>query len=170
MSPVFDPDAPRVSGRKYHESIHKYNKSIKEFRIMANVVINQVNLAGNLTRDPEVRFLPSGTSVARVSLAVNNRIKKGEEWVDDPCFIDVTLFGKVAEWAGENLDKGAGVFVTGRLQFRSWEKDGERRSKHEVIADKITALNSKPAKSSGREPGSDDDDHDSRQSGGNVPF
>jgi single-strand DNA-binding protein len=126
---------------------------------MPNIVVNQVNLAGNLTRDPEVRFLSSGTAVARVSMAVNNRIKKGDEWVDDPCFIDVTVFGKRAEWVGENLDKGNSVFVSGRLQFRSWETDGQKRSKHEVIAENITLLSGSGAKSSGREPGADDDSY-----------
>ena len=125
---------------------------------MPNVVVNQVNLAGNVTRDPEVRFLSSGTAVARVSLAVNNRIKKGDEWVDDPCFVDITVFGKSAEWIGENVDKGNAVFVTGRLQFRTWEQDGQKRSKHEVIAEKITLLNSSGKSSGSREPGSDDDD------------
>jgi single-strand DNA-binding protein len=124
---------------------------------MPGINLNQVTLAGNLTRDPELRYLNSGTAVAQVSLAVNNRIKKGDEWVDDPCFIDVVVFGKSAEYIGQNVDKGQPVLVTGRLQFRSWQaQDGTKRSKHEVVADRIQAINASKS-SSGREPGSDDE-------------
>ena len=89
---IFDPDALRVSGR---QGILK-SRSNKGEIFMANVVVNQVNLAGNLTRDPELRFTPNGTPVAKVAIAVNNRIKKGQDWVDDPCYIDITVFGKRA--------------------------------------------------------------------------
>ena len=140
MSPVFDQDAKRLSRRQ--------RRSIKLGVETMNVVVNQINLAGNVTRDPEVRFLPSGIAVTKIGLAVNNRIKKGDEWVDDTCFVDVTIFGKQAEWAGENLDKGNLIFVNGRLQFRSWEKDGQRHSKHEVVAEKIILLVNKGNNSS----------------------
>jgi single-strand DNA-binding protein len=122
--------------------------------------VNSVFLIGNLTRDPDVRFLNSGTAVAKLGLAVNNRIKRGDEWVNDPCFVDITLFGKRAEWAGGNLDKGMQVFVEGRLQFRSWEtQDGQKRSKLEVVADivKLVARDSESPSSSSREPGDDDE-------------
>jgi len=122
--------------------------------------VNQVTLAGNLTRAPEVRFLPSGTPVCNISIAVNNRTKKGDEWVDDPCFVDVIIFGKSAEFVGNNVDKGQPVLVTGRLQFRSWEdKEGNKRSKHEVVADRIFQLNANSGGGKGRErePGEDDD-------------
>jgi primosomal replication protein N len=69
--------------------------------------LNNVVLLGNLTRDPEVRYTPSGTPVATLGLAVNNRIKQGDEWKDDPCFIDVVVFGKQAESCGEYLSKGS---------------------------------------------------------------
>ncbi len=135
---------------------------------MPSINLNTVTLAGNLTRDPEVRFLASGTAVACVSIAVNNRIKKGNDWVDDPCFIDVLVFGNSAESIGQNVSKGQPVLVNGRLQFRSWEgQDGQKRSKHEVVADRIWALNGS-AKSS-REPGSDDEDF-SRGRDDDVPF
>jgi single-strand DNA-binding protein len=100
--------------------------------------LNNVILLGNLTRDPEVRYTPSGTPVATLGLAVNNRMKQGDEWKDDPCFIDVVVFGKQAESCGEYLSKGQPVLVEGRLRFRSWEgQDGQKRSKHEVSAFRV---------------------------------
>ena len=103
---------------------------------MAN--LNSVILLGNLTRDPEVRYLPSGTPVATLGLAVNNRIKQGDEWKDDPCFIDVVVFGKQAESCGEYLSKGQPVLIEGRLRYRTWEsQEGQKRSKHEVTASRV---------------------------------
>jgi single-strand DNA-binding protein len=103
---------------------------------MAN--LNTVVLLGNLTRDPEVRYTPSGTPVATLGLAVNNRMKQGDEWKDDPCFIDVVVFGKQAESCGEYLSKGQPVLVEGRLRYRTWEgQDGQKRSKHEVSAFRV---------------------------------
>jgi single-strand DNA-binding protein len=100
--------------------------------------LNHVILLGNLTRDPEVRYTPSGTPVATLGLAVNNRMKQGDEWKDDPCFIDVVVFGKQAESCGEYLSKGQPVLVEGRLRYRTWEgQDGQKRSKHEVSAFRV---------------------------------
>jgi single-strand DNA-binding protein len=100
--------------------------------------LNTVVLLGNLTRDPEVRYTPSGTPVATLGLAVNNRVKQGDEWKDDPCFIDVVVFGKQAESCGEYLSKGQPVLIEGRLRYRSWEgQDGQKRSKHEVTAFRV---------------------------------
>jgi single-strand DNA-binding protein len=127
---------------------------------MANgFTINSVFIGGNLTRDPEVRHTGNGTVVAKLGIAVNNRVKKGNDWVDDPCFVDVTFFGKRAEWIGENLDRGMPVFVEGRLQFRSWEgQDGSKHSKLEVIGDIIKTFVKEGAGGSGRTVGGDDDD------------
>jgi single-strand DNA-binding protein len=100
--------------------------------------LNHIVLQGRLTRDPEVRYTPSGTPVATLGLAVNNRMKQGDEWKDDPCFIDVAVFGKQAESCGEYLSKGQPVIVEGRLRYRSWEgQDGQKRSKHEVTASRV---------------------------------
>jgi single-strand DNA-binding protein len=100
--------------------------------------LNNVVLLGNLTRDPEVRYTPSGTPVATLGVAVNNRMKQGDEWKDDPCFIDVVVFGKQAESCGEYLSKGQPVLVEGRLRYRTWEgQDGQKRSKHEVSAFRV---------------------------------
>ena len=124
--------------------------------------VNSVFLTGNLTRDPEVKFLPSGTAVVSFGLAVNNRKKQGDQWVDDTCFIDVTAFGKTAEQVGETIDKGMPVLIEGRLQYRSWEaKDGSgKRSKHEIIAEIVKPLvkfQKDGSSKSGRDPGSDDE-------------
>ena len=103
--------------------------------------LNKVILLGNLTRDPELRYAPSGTPVARFGLAVNT-IRAGQG--DDPnrkeevCFVDIVAFGRQAETASEYLSKGRPALVEGRLQWRSWEgQDGQKRSKHEVIAERI---------------------------------
>ena len=99
---------------------------------------NKVILMGNLTKDPEVRFTPSGTPVANFRIAVNHRFKQGNEMKDDVCYIDIVVFGKQAEACGQYLNKGNGVIVDGRLQERRWETDeGQKRSKHEVVAQQV---------------------------------
>ncbi len=105
------------------------------------VGFNKVILMGNLTRDPELRYIPSGTAVATLRLAVNNRYRQGEEWKDDVCYVDVTVWGKQAENCNEYLSKGSGVLVEGRLSYRTWESDeGQTRSKHEVVANTVRFL------------------------------
>lgn len=101
---------------------------------------NRVVLMGNLTRDIELRYIPSGTAVADIGLAVNERVKKGDAWVDEANFFDITLFGRTAEIANEYLSKGSCILVEGRLKFEQWEKDGQKRSKVKVIADKMQML------------------------------
>ena len=97
--------------------------------------MNQVFLRGNLTRDPEKRFLPSGSSVVNFGLAVNRRYRSGDDWREDTCFVDIVVFGRQGDWVMENCAKGSPVLVDGRLSFSSWEaQDGSRRSKHEVVA------------------------------------
>jgi single-strand DNA-binding protein len=104
---------------------------------------NRVILAGNVTRDIELRYIPSGTAVADIGLAVNDRVKKGEQWVDEVTFVDVTLWGRTAEIASEYLHKGSNILIEGRLKLDSWEKDGQKRSKLRVNADKMQMLGSK---------------------------
>lgn len=102
---------------------------------------NKVLLMGNLTRDPETRYLPSGMAVSEFGLAVNDRVKKGDEWVDRATFVDITVFGRQAETSGEYLKKGAPAFVEGRLQLDAWEtKEGEKRSKLKVVAENVKFL------------------------------
>ena len=104
--------------------------------------LNSVCLLGHLTRNPEVRYSPSGTPVVTLGLAVNNRIKHGDDtWQEDPCFVDVVVFGTQAEACGKYLNKGDPVVLEGRLQYRTWQdQQGQKRSKHEVVAFRVQFL------------------------------
>ena len=104
--------------------------------------VNTYICTGNLTRDPELRAIPSGTSVAKLRIAVNGRRKDGQtgEWVDKPNFFDVTVWGKSGENAAKYLSKGRLVLVKGRLDWQSWEKDGQTRQRVEIIAESVTYL------------------------------
>ena len=104
---------------------------------------NRVVLVGNLTRDPELRYIPSGSAVSEIGLAVNDRVKKGDQWVDETTFVDVTLWGRTAEVANEYLSKGSSVLIEGRLKLDSWEKDGQKRSKLRVVAENMRMLGGK---------------------------
>ena len=104
---------------------------------------NRVIIVGNLTRDVELRYIPSGTAVTDISLAVNERIKRNDQWVDEANFFDVTMWGLTAEVAAEYLSKGSNVLVEGRLRQERWEQDGQKRSKVKVICDKMQMLGSK---------------------------
>ena len=101
---------------------------------------NKVILMGNLTRDPELKFLPSGTSVANFGLAMNERYtdRQSGEQKESVCFVDVEAWGRQAEIANEYLTKGRPVFVEGSLKFDSWEaEDGSKRSRLSVRAFRI---------------------------------
>jgi len=104
---------------------------------------NRVILVGNLTRDPELRYIPSGTAVSEIGLAVNERVKRNEQWVDETVFVDITLWGRTAEVANEYLSKGSPVLIEGRLKLDTWEKDGQKRSKLRVTAEKMQMLGSR---------------------------
>ncbi len=105
---------------------------------------NKVILMGNLTRDPEVRYTQGGTAVSEIGLAVNDKRKDAKgEWVEETTFVDVTLWGRTAEIAGEYLGKGSSVLVEGRLKLDSWEKDGQKRSKLRVVAENMRMLGGK---------------------------
>lgn len=111
---------------------------------------NKVILMGNLTRDVEVRYTPSGTAVSEVGLAVNDRRKDASgNWVDETTFVDVTLWGRQAEVAGEYLSKGSPVLIEGRLKLDQWEKDGQKRSKLRVVAENMRMLGGKGGKGGG---------------------
>lgn len=105
---------------------------------------NQVILMGNLTRDPEVRSTPSGQSVTSFSLALN-RSYKGQDgnWVEATDYVDITAWGPLGERVAQYLKKGSQALVNGRLQSRSWEQDGQKRSKVEVVASDVTFLGSR---------------------------
>jgi single-strand DNA-binding protein len=104
--------------------------------------LNRVCLLGHLTRDPDVRYSSSGTPLTTLGLAVNNRIKRGDgSWQEDPCFVDVMVFGQQAEACGKYLNKGDPVLLEGRLRYRIWQdQQGQKRSKHEVIASRVQFL------------------------------
>ena len=113
---------------------------------MAN--FNRVILVGNLTRDIELRETPGGASVADAGLAVNDRRKQGDEWVDETSFVDLTLWGRTAENAAEYLSKGSPILIEGRLKQDSWQNDaGEKRTKLKVVVDRLQFLSNGNGKS-----------------------
>jgi len=111
---------------------------------MAN--LNKVMLIGNLTRDPEVRYTPKGTAVAELGLAINRYFtaENGEKR-EETTFVDVTLWGRQAEVAGEYLKKGRPVFIEGRLQLDSWDdkQTGQKRNKLKVVGEGLQLLGSR---------------------------
>ena len=108
---------------------------------MAN--FNRVILMGNITRDIEVRYVSNGLAVTDITLAVNDRRKKDNEWIEETSFIDVTLWGRNAEVVGEYLGKGSPLFVEGRLKQETWESDGQKRSKIKVIGERTQFIGGK---------------------------
>ena len=109
---------------------------------------NRVVLMGNLTRDVELRYTPSGTAVTDISLAVNERVKRNDQWSDEVHFFDVTLWGRTAEIAKDYLSKGSPVLIEGRLKHDRWEQDGQKRSKIKIVGEKMQMLGSKGGGSS----------------------
>ena len=106
--------------------------------------INSVVLGGNLTRDPELRHTPSGTAVTTLRIAVNDRVKRGEEWTDAAYYFDVTVWGRTAENCAQYLAKGRPVGVQGKLTWREWDaQDGSKRQSVEVVADNVQFLGSR---------------------------
>lgn len=103
------------------------------------MAVNSVTLAGNLTRDPELRTTQSGSAVLSMGVAVNERRKDASgNWVDNPQFFDLSMFGNRAEKIAPYLTKGTKVTVQGRLHYSSWQaQDGSKRSKVDVIVDEI---------------------------------
>jgi single-strand DNA-binding protein len=111
---------------------------------------NRVVLLGNLTRDIELRYLQSGMAVTDIGLAVNDRRKsQSGEWVEETTFVDVTLWGRTAEVAGEYLSKGSPVLIEGRLKLDTWEKDGQKHSKLRVVGERMQMLGSRSGSGSG---------------------
>jgi len=105
--------------------------------------INRVIITGNLTSDPELRSLPSGTSVCKMRVAVNTRRKDGQsgEWRDFPNYFDVTVWGAQGENCARYLSKGRGVGIDGRLEWREWQdKEGNKRQSIDIIADSVQFL------------------------------
>jgi single-strand DNA-binding protein len=108
--------------------------------------LNRVFLMGNLTRDPEVRYIPSGKAVADLGIAINRRYRttSGED-KEETCFVDAVVWEKQAETAGKYLKKGSCILVEGSLQFDQWETNGEKRSKLRVRVDRFQFMDRKPS-------------------------
>ena len=99
---------------------------------------NKVIVVGNLTRDPDLRYVPTGAAVCEVGLAINDRRKNAQgEWIDETTFVDVTLWARLAEIASEYLQKGSPVLIEGRLKLEQWEKDGHKQSKLKVVGERL---------------------------------
>lgn len=106
--------------------------------------LNQVTLMGNLTRDPELRQTPTGQNVCSISLALNRSYRdQGGEWQEATDYIDIVAWGPLAERVAQYLNKGSRCLVQGRIQSRSWEQDGQKRNKVEVLANDVTFLDSR---------------------------
>ena len=113
------------------------------------VSFNRVLLIGNLTKDPELRYIPSGTPVANLRLAVNSSFKGQDgQRKEETCFVTIVVWAKQAEICNQYLKKGRSVFVEGRLIYRSWQVEGKTRSTMEVRADRVQFLGG-PGQSSG---------------------
>jgi single-strand DNA-binding protein len=112
---------------------------------MAATNINRVVMTGNLTRDPELRNIPSGTSVCSLRIACNTRRKdESGNWVDKPNYFDVTVWGAQGENCAQYLSKGRPVAIDGRLEWREWQdKDGNKRQSTDIIADSVQFLGSR---------------------------
>ena len=112
--------------------------------------INRVIISGNLTRDPELRQTASGLPVLGFGVAVNDRRKNQQtgEWEDYPNFVDCTMFGTRAESVSKFLSKGSKVAIEGKLRWSQWERDGQKRSKIEVIIDELEFMTSRSDSSS----------------------
>ena len=109
------------------------------------VSLNRVLLIGNLTKDPELRYTPSGTPVANLRLAVNSSFKdQAGQRKEETCFITIVVWSKQAEICQQYLKKGRAIFVEGRLIYRSWEAEGKTRSTMEVRADRVQFLGPPP--------------------------
>ena len=146
---------------------------------MASASLNKVFLIGNLTKDPELKFIPSGQAVANLRLATNRKWKGADgQLKEETTFISVVVWGKSAEACGEYLKKGSPLLVEGRLQSRSWEtEDGQKRSVVEVVAERTQFLSGGPRREQGSQGGQGGEEaplppSDAPPSGGDddIPF
>ncbi len=110
---------------------------------------NRVILVGNLTRDPELRYLPSGGAVCTTGIATNRKFKKQDGSLsEEVCFVDITFFGRTAEVANQYLKRGKKILVEGRLKLDQWtDQNGGKRSKHSIVVDNMQMLDSKSSSS-----------------------
>ena len=112
---------------------------------MAGVGLNKVLMIGNLTKDPELRYLPNGTPKAELRIATSRTYTTNGEKREDTCSVDVVAWSRTAENANQYLKKGSKIFVEGRLDYQEWEgQDGSKRSKHVIVADRVQFMDSRP--------------------------
>jgi single-strand DNA-binding protein len=143
---------------------------------MATQNINRVTITGNLTRDPELRTLPSGNSVCELRVAVNSRRKGSDgQYEDKPNYLDVVVWGAQGENTARYLEKGRPVAVDGRLDWSEWEQNGQKRQVVKIIADAVQFLSGPDAQASpgGRADVTIDDDFSAPQASGSsddIPF
>ena len=102
--------------------------------------VNSVVIVGRLTRDAELKYTSGGTAVSKIGIAVNKRVKKGDEWTEQASFFDVTLWGKMAEGLNQYLVKGKQIAIEGELEQERWEKDGQTHSKVTITASNVQLL------------------------------
>lgn len=116
--------------------------------------LNKVLLVGNLTKDPELRFVPSGQAVANLRMATNRKYKAGSgEWKEEVTYVSVEVWGKSAEACGEYLKKGSPLLVEGRLKLKEWTaQDGQKRSLLEVVSERVQFLSAGPRSADGGGP------------------
>lgn len=126
-------------------------------------MLNQVFIMGNMTRDPELKYLPSGSAVCSFTVAMNHKYKSGEETKEEVSFISVTVFGKMAEACANHLHKGSKVMVQGRLKQDTWEHEGTKREKVKIIAQMVQFLD-------GKKQGQADGQGDGQGDGEEIPF
>ena len=108
---------------------------------MSGFDINHVTVSGSLTRDPELRELPSGQAVCSIRIAHNERFKDAAgDWADRPQFFDITIWSGLGEWIARNVSKGEKVVVAGRLRWREWETDGDKRQAVDITADSVIPI------------------------------
>src|SRR5665648_577131 len=126
--------------------------------------VNVVVLVGNLTRDPELKAMPSGSNVCRLGLAVNERVKQNEQWTERANYFDIDVFGGMGENCAKYLAKGRQVAVEGRLRWRSWEtQEGQKRSAVSVVANSVQFIGPRDGGAGGGGYGGD-------SQGGGAPF
>jgi single-strand DNA-binding protein len=139
---------------------------------MSTININRVVLTGNLTADPELRSLPSGTSVCRLRLATNTRRKDSTsgEWVDKPNYFDITVWGAHGETVARYTTKGSALAIDGRLEWREWDGDHGKRQAVDIIADTVQFLGSPNGRATNHEADAAVDEALAAASDDDIPF
>ena len=128
-------------------------------------MLNKVFLIGRLTRDPEIRFFPSGSQVTSFSVAVNRAYKVNNEWKEETYFFDIESFGVLAERLGKQLNKGTQILVEGQLRQDRWETaSGDKRTKVKIVAEKVSLLTKSKDHTKGLDTSNEQEDEE------DVPF